>query len=137
MGIFSTDVLIPHLSRASTLFFTAFITEVSSQLSSYSLLTIDRNSFGNFSMNIGIKRVPYCAESIPIIEIGQDSNINGLQNRYTCQNIRTSKPNTSLRQKLQFSQWCTVIKNLFSIEKLLSSKCHMITCSKRDRLHVR
>ena len=29
------------------------------------------------------------------------------------------------------------LQNLFSIEKLLSSKCHMITCSKRDRLHVR
>ena len=66
-----------------------------------------------------------------------DSNSNGLQNRYTCQDIRTSKLNTSLRQKLQFSQWCTVIKKLFSIEKLLSSKCHMITSSKRDRLHVR
>ena len=39
--------------------------------------------------------------------------------------------------KLQFSQRCIVIKNLFSIKKLLSSKCHMITCSKRDHLHVR
>ena len=28
-------------------------------------------------------------------------------------------------------------QNLFSIEKLLSSKFHMITCSKRDRLLVR
>ena len=28
-------------------------------------------------------------------------------------------------------------QNLFSIEKLLSSKCQMMTCSKLDRLHVR
>ena len=38
-------------------------------------------------------------------------NCNRLRNRYICQKIQTSET------KLQFSQRCTVIKNLFSIEK--------------------
>ena len=62
---FSTDVFIQHLSWASTSFLTAFLTKVSSQLSLCSLLTVNCNASGNFSRIIGIKRAPYCAESIP------------------------------------------------------------------------
>ena len=52
----------------------------------------------------------WCCDRCYLKKIGFH-NCNRLRNRYTCQKIQTSET------KLQFSQRCTVIKNLFSIEK--------------------
>jgi len=52
----------------------------------------------------------WCCERCYFKKIGFH-NGNRLRNWYTCQKIQTSET------KLQFSQRCTVIKNLFSIEK--------------------
>ena len=52
----------------------------------------------------------WCCDRCYLKKIGFH-NCNRLRNRYTCQKIQTSET------KLQFSQRCTVIKNLFSIKK--------------------